>query len=101
MSGIDVFGKDLGQEKGYTCYYIMYQIESKTVETEKRRQRREDRKTDKRESMTKKISSEISVGKMEILFLKSHSKIWAAKLFSVPQTRRQVSANGGGLGDFC
>jgi len=31
---------------------------------------------------------------MEIFFLKKvHSKIWAAKFFPSPQSRRQVSAN--------
>jgi len=44
--------------------------------------------------MTKKRSSKIVSVKMEFFFLKNgHSKIiWSSQFFSVPQTRRQVSA---------
>ena len=47
-----------------------------------------ERKTDKT------VSSEILSIEMEIFRKKGHSKIWTVTFFSVPQTRRQVSARG-------
>ena len=67
MSEIEAFG----QEKG--VIYVIYQIS---------------------ESITKKSRQKFWAVKMGFDFLKiGHSKIWAAKFFSAPQSRPQVSAN--------
>ena len=35
LSEIEIFGQDLGQEKGHICYVYMFYIRFKTVETER------------------------------------------------------------------